>query len=141
MELFNMTIRKQHLWLLFSFSIYFFLIFNFSSIHNFFSFERLKAERPHLTFKCIKSLLIFQNAHIRLTKNTFWQRPRTLDFPSGSDGEASAYNVGDLGSIPGSGRYPGEGNGNPLQYSCLENSWTGEPGRLQSMRSQRVGHN
>ena len=35
--------------------------------------------------------------------------------------KASGYNVGDLGSIPGSGRYPGEGNGNPLQYSCLEN--------------------
>ena len=33
----------------------------------------------------------------------------------------SAYNVGDLGSIPESGRFPGEGNGNPLQYSCLEN--------------------
>ena len=42
-------------------------------------------------------------------------------FPGGSDGKASAYNVGDLGSIPGSGRSPGEGNGNPLQYSCLEN--------------------
>ena len=44
-----------------------------------------------------------------------------LDFPGGSDGKASAYNVGDLGSIPGSGRSPGEGNGNPLQDSCLEN--------------------
>ena len=44
-----------------------------------------------------------------------------LDLPGGSDGEASAYNAGDLGSIPGSGRSPGEGNGNPLQYSCLEN--------------------
>ena len=44
-----------------------------------------------------------------------------LDFPSGSDGIASAYNVGDLGSIPGSEISPGEGNGNPLQYSCLEN--------------------
>ena len=43
-------------------------------------------------------------------------------FPGGSDGKASACNVGDLGSIPGSGRSPGEGNGNPLQYSCLENS-------------------
>ena len=42
-------------------------------------------------------------------------------FPGGSDCKASAYDVGDLGSIPGSGRYPGEGNGNPLQYSCLEN--------------------
>ena len=37
----------------------------------------------------------------------------------------STYNVGDLGSIPGSGRFPGEGNGNPLQYSCLENSMDG----------------
>ena len=45
---------------------------------------------------------------------------------SGSDGEASAYNAGDLGSIPGSGRSPREGNGNPLQYSCLENPTDGE---------------
>ena len=46
-------------------------------------------------------------------------------FPSGSDGKASACNVGDMGSIPGSGRSPGEGNGNPLQYSCLEISTDG----------------
>ena len=43
-------------------------------------------------------------------------------FPGGSDGKASACNAGDLGSIPGSGRSPGEGNGNPLQYPCLESS-------------------
>ena len=43
------------------------------------------------------------------------------DFPGGSDGKASAYNAGDLGSIPGLGRSSGEGNGNPLQYSCLKN--------------------
>ena len=42
------------------------------------------------------------------------------DFPGNSDGKVC--NAGDLGSIPGSGRFPGEGNGNPLQYSCLENS-------------------
>ena len=42
-------------------------------------------------------------------------------FPGGSDGKASACNAGDPGSIPGSGRSPGEGNGNPLQHSCLEN--------------------
>ena len=42
-------------------------------------------------------------------------------FPCGSDGKESACDVGDQGSIPGSGRYPGEGHGNPLQYSCLEN--------------------
>ena len=43
------------------------------------------------------------------------------DFPVGSDGKVSAYNVGDPGSIPGLGSSPGKGNGNPLQYSCLEN--------------------
>ena len=43
------------------------------------------------------------------------------DFPGGSDCKASAYNVGDLSSIPGLGRSSGEGTGNPLQYSCLEN--------------------
>ena len=46
-------------------------------------------------------------------------------FPGGSDGKASAYNVGDPGSVPGLGRSPGEGNGNPLQYSCLENPMEG----------------
>ena len=49
-------------------------------------------------------------------------------FPGGSDSKTSAYNtynVGDLDSIPGSGRSPGEGSGNPLQYSCLENSTDG----------------
>ena len=45
-----------------------------------------------------------------------------MGFPGGSDGKESACNVGDLGSIPGLGRSPGEGNGYPLQYSGLENS-------------------
>ena len=45
-----------------------------------------------------------------------------LGFPGGSDGKESACNMGDLGLIPGSGRFPGEGNGYPFQYSCLENS-------------------
>ena len=45
-----------------------------------------------------------------------------MDFPSGSDSKVSACSAGDPGSIPGSGRSPGDGNGNPLQYSCLENS-------------------
>ena len=47
-------------------------------------------------------------------------------FPGGSEVKASAWNEGDLGSIPGLGRSPGEGNGNPLQYSCLENPVDGE---------------
>ena len=47
------------------------------------------------------------------------------DCPGGSDGKVSAYNAGDPGSIPGSVRSSGEGSGNPLQYSCLENSTDG----------------
>ena len=45
-----------------------------------------------------------------------------MGFPGGSDGKESTCNAGDLGSIPGLGRSPGEGCGNPLQYSCLDNS-------------------
>ena len=48
-----------------------------------------------------------------------------LGLPGGSDGKESTFNAGDRGLIPGSGRYPGEGNGNPLQYSCLENAMNG----------------
>ena len=51
--------------------------------------------------------------------------PGSKDFPGGSDGKASDYNVGDPGLIPGLGRSSGEGNGNPLQYSCLENPMDG----------------
>ena len=87
--------------------------------------------------------------------------PSILGSPCGSTGKESACNVGDLGSIPGLGRSPGEGRGYPLQYSGLENSmdlyspsekamgthsstlawkipWTEEPGRLQSMGSLRA---
>ena len=62
------------------------------------------------------------------------------DFPGGSDGKVSAYNVGDPGLIPGSGRSSGEGNGKPLQYSCLENPL--DRGALQAIghRVQRVRH-
>ena len=66
-----------------------------------------------------------------------------LDFPGGTSGKNLPANAGvirDAGWIPGSERYPGEGHGNPLQYSCLENPRDGEPGRLQSMGSQRVRH-
>ena len=48
-----------------------------------------------------------------------------LGFPGGSDGKVSACSAGDLGSVPGSERSPAEGNGNLLQYSCLENSMDG----------------
>ena len=61
-------------------------------------------------------------------------------FPGSLDGKASAYNVGDLGSIPGSGRSPGGGNGNQSSVHAWKIPWTKEPGGLQSMRLQRVGH-
>ena len=51
-----------------------------------------------------------------------WPKKIFCSFPGGSDGEESACNMGDLGLIPGSRRSPGEGRGNPLRYSCLENS-------------------
>ena len=54
---------------------------------------------------------------------------------------ASAGDIRDLGSIPRSGGSPGGGNGNPLQYSYLENPWTAEPDGLWSTGSQRVRHN
>ena len=57
-----------------------------------------------------------------------------LGFPGGSVVKNLPVSAGDLGSIPGSGRSPREGNGNPLQYSCpWELPWTEEPGGLQSM--------
>ena len=59
-----------------------------------------------------------------------------VGFLGGSDGKESACDEGDLGSIPGSGRSPGGGHGNPLQYSCLENPPGQEPGGIQSMGPQ-----
>ena len=61
-------------------------------------------------------------------------------FPGGSDGKASAYNAGDLGLIPGSGRSPGEGNGNPLQYSSLENPMDREAWQATVHGVARVRH-
>ena len=77
--------------------------------------------------------LLFYVVSISISKSIY-------GFPGGSDGKESACNTGDPGLIPGSGRSPGEGNGNPLQYSCLENPMEVEPGGLQSMGSQRVGY-
>ena len=53
---------------------------------------------------------------------------------------ANAEDVRDFSSIPGWGKSPGEGNGNPFQYSCWKIPWTEEAGRLQSMGLQRVRH-
>ena len=63
-----------------------------------------------------------------------------MGFPCGSVVKKPPANAGDMGSIPRSRRSPGEGNGNPFYYSCWEIPWTEEPGGLQSMGSQRIGH-
>ena len=60
-------------------------------------------------------------------------------FPGGSESKASVYNAEDLGSIPGSGRFPGEENGNPLQHSCLENPMDGATwGRKESDMTEQI---
>ena len=68
--------------------------------------------------------------------------PHDHGFPGGSDGKASAYKAGDQGSIPGSERSPGEGNGHPTHSSILawKTTWAEEPCGLQSMGSERVRH-
>ena len=63
--------------------------------------------------------------------------PTWRGFPGGSVVKNLPANAGDLGLIPGSGRSPGKGNGNPLQYSCPGIPWTEEPGGLQSMGLQK----
>ena len=75
--------------------------------------ERGHLPQPAHTSSLLKSRYRSFYCHFRASQ--------AQHFPGGSGGKASVYNAGDPGSIPGSGRSPGEGNGNPLQYSCLEN--------------------
>ena len=66
--------------------------------------------------------------------------PLNRGFPGGAGGKEPVCDAGDVGSISGSGRSPGERNGNPLRILAWEIPWTEEPGGLQSMGSQRVRH-
>ena len=78
------------------------------------------SDHPNIVY-CVFSSCPFFSLHLmengRNSRDLF-----LLGFPGGSDGKASAWNAGDPGLTPGLGRSPGEGNGNPLQYSYLENS-------------------
>ena len=65
---------------------------------------------------------------------------KIMGFPGGSAVKNPPADAGDVGSIPESGRSPREGNGNSLQFTCLGNPRTEEPGSLQSMGSQRIVH-
>ena len=80
---------------------------------------RIQKTHKHMQ-KPICKLVLF----IKILENFFLDSNNEC-FPGGSEVKASAFNVGDLGSIPGSGRSPGKGNGTPLQYSCLENPMDG----------------
>ena len=96
-----------------------------------------------LFFPLLLELLeeVFIYLFIHLFLRCSWFTTQSLwGFPGGSDGKLSACNMGHLGLIPEFGRYPGGGHGNPLHCSCLENPWTEEPDGLQSIGSQRVGH-
>ena len=73
------------------------------------SFPNSRATREKLSVRSARSAVVLISSHF------------SRGFPGGSDGKASVCDAGHLGSIPGSGRAPGEGNGTPLQYSCLEN--------------------
>jgi len=75
-----------------------------------------------------------------MVSHPFSDTQRLKCFPDGSEVKNLSMQ-GDVGSIPGLGRSPGEGNGNLLQHSCWQIPWTEDPGSLQSMGLQRVKHN
>ena len=89
------------------------------------SWQKKKKQNIKQKQYCDKFNKYFKNCPYRkkkILKKIFPESSTKVGFPGGSDGNESACNAGDLGSIPGLGRSPGEGNGNPLQYSSLENS-------------------
>ena len=108
--------------------------------------------QPGLAFCCsdVQPCCTLEPPRIPHSHHEIWRGPRqqswSIHLPCGSDSKDSAYNAGDLGLIPGSGRSPGEGNGNPLQYSCGENpmdrgAWRGTVhtlGRKESDMTERL---
>ena len=86
-------------------------------------------------------IISYRNKRTNLPETIFHYCPTNHGFPGSSESKESAYIVGDLGLISGLGRSPGEVNGYPLQDSFWRIPWIEKSGRLQSMGSQRIGHN
>ena len=103
------------------FGVVFSLIVLVESKHNHSILYKNCKKKPYAGAVCKICIFIITIINLKLILICM----TTSDFPGGSDSKASAYNARDLGSVPGSGRSPGEGNGNPLQYSCLENPMDG----------------
>ena len=76
-------------------------------------------------FGGVSKILVDGECSHEIKRHLFFERKVMTNLPGGSEVKTSACNAGDLGSIPGLGRSPGEGNGNPLQYSCLESPMAG----------------
>ena len=95
--------------------------------------------RGHKESDTTECMSIHTHTHTRFTiKERIISFPLILALPNDSDSKESACNAGDPSSIPGSGRYPGERNGNPLQYSCLENSMDREVWRAIVHRVTKI---
>ena len=87
-----------------------------------------------------KQKTLFLSGSVDQEIRTFSQSQELPQWLSGKEFPYNAGDAGNAGSVPGLGRAPGGGHGNPPQYSCLKNLWTEEPEGLQSTGSQRVGH-
>ena len=97
----------------------------FQILHSVCLWVKNRLQEKHLSVPLCQEVSAYETKSGRLLwaqiLGFLWNRAVPLDFPGGSDDKNSACNAGYLGSIPGSGRSPGKGNGNSLQYSCLEN--------------------
>ena len=136
-------------WTLFLLMILFCVLsINCTCEYNYFSVPRILLAN-YWTWSCLGGHLVWWSLLGRLNYQVnhylyfffFFITSTYKGFPGGSVGKESACSAGDQGLISGLGRSSGAGNSNLLLYSCLEIPWAEEPGGLQSMGSQRVGHN